>query len=55
MGNFDAALRHLLDYLMCPRCGAMNRPGAHLITVLDGKADCSQCAHVWVLSQGDVT
>jgi len=45
MSKFTEALRQLLeDELHCPKCPAMNRPGALLIHLEpDGTATCGQC------------
>jgi ribosomal protein L40E len=39
--------RRRLDDLVCPKCTAMNRPRAHLITLEDGLALCSVCGASW--------
>lgn len=51
--SFTKAVHALLDNLTCPKCGAANRPGAHVITIENGVANCSVCAHAWTVSQGD--
>jgi transcription elongation factor Elf1 len=33
--------------LRCPKCDAMNRPGATIIDVQQGTAVCGVCAHHW--------
>jgi len=49
VGNFNDALRATIQaQLKCPKCGAVNRPGATLIAVApDWEAACGACAHVW--------
>lgn len=49
-----AQLQAVVDALICPRCGAANRPGVRYITVDDDLADCSVCAYTWQLSEVDV-
>lgn len=48
--NWQDAVAHLavLDALVCPRCGATNRPGASLVELArDGLAGCVVCAYSW--------
>lgn len=52
MTNYDRALiayhrQKTEDRLVCPKCQAANRPGAHVIELSDqdGWADCAVCAH----------
>lgn len=49
MSNWHEARRELWEVdLQCPRCGAMNRPGATLIPLdATGLAVCMVCANAW--------
>ena len=53
MSNWADVLRALIDSLVCPKCHAANRPGAHIIEFEDGRALCGVCSHHWILKQGD--
>ncbi len=47
MSEFLDALR---QDLICPKCHAMNRPGAYVIELdVRGVANCGVCGHGWTV------
>ena len=49
MSQFRDAVRRAYEVnLVCPKCGASNRPGARIVELeTDGAAVCGVCAHGW--------
>lgn len=49
-----ARLASLLASIRCPKCGGINIADASpAIELIDGRAECSICSHVWIVNQGD--